>query len=176
MKQCDLMKQWVEYQDFLQNLSKLIEDYCLLTKKNNPLKYQLVLGDDITFHISDGILDLNWEEITYSCGDTIIEYDNLSVPLNFYENTENIVLELAKKEEKKKQINEKIDKLRATLSNLSNKINLFNKDKKQLDELSNKYSLKFDVNNLDVEHRKNIKEREKLIQEINELNEMINEK
>ena len=56
------------------------------------------------------------------------------------------------------------------------KINLFNKDKKQLDDLSNKYSLKFDVNNLDVEHRKNIKEREKLIQEINELNEMINEK
>ena len=146
MKQCDL-KQWVEYQDFLQNLSKLIEDYCLLTKKNNPLKYN-ELGDDVTFHISDEMLHLNWEEITYPYGEYTVEYNNLSVPLNFYENTENIVLELAKKEEKKKQ----------------------------LDELSNKYSLKFDVNNLDVEHRKNIKEREKLIQEINELNEMINEK
>ena len=175
MKHGDLMKQRVEYQDFLQNLSKLIEDYCLLTKKDNPLKYN-ELGDDVTFHISDEMLHLNWEEITYPYGEYTVEYNNLSVPLNFYENTENIVLELAKKEEKKKQINEKIDKLRTTLSNLSNKINLFNKDKKQLDELSNKYSLKFDVNNLDVEHRKNIKEREKLIQEINELNEMINEK
>ena len=100
MKQCDLMKQWVEYQDFLQNLSKLIEDYCLLTKKDNPLKYN-ELGDDVTFHISDEMLHLNWEEITYPYGEYTVEYNNLSVPLNFYENTENIVLELAKKKKRK---------------------------------------------------------------------------
>ncbi len=165
-----LLKQNNEYQSFLQNLEKLISDYCLLTKKYNPSE-NYDLGDDLSFEIKEDELYLYWEETSYPCGECSIEYKNLRIPLDFYENTKNIELEFLKKEEKKKQIQEKIKDLQKELNKVSDNIISFNKDKKLLLLFNARYLIKLDEKEMDKGNEKNINERDKLLKEIEKLRE-----
>ena len=163
-------KQCGEYNNFIKNIKQITKDFCSFFEKENPYEKS---SSTPKFEIDEDFINLSYIKKEYCCGEQTIDYFDLKIPLDFYDNLsdyqilkENIKAELKSKNEELKSLNSKKSTLDFSIRTIQSEI-------WKIEEINKKHEIQLDTKELKYKKRELEKESEELTLPIKKLNKEI---
>lgn len=163
-------KQCGEYNDFIKNIKQITKDFCSFFEKENPYE---IASSTPKIEIEEYFINLSYIKKEYCCGEQTIDYFDLKIPLDFYDNLsnyqilkENIKTELKNKKEELKILNSKKSTLDISSRTIQSEI-------WKIEDINKKHEIKLDTKELKDKKRELEKQSNELNEPIKILNKQI---